>query len=73
MSRIDVEREDAGHHSSQPAGARARTRHSATRVLQVAAAGLVVLLGAIAIFAVVAKRVGAENSVSPADQPIRAE
>jgi pimeloyl-ACP methyl ester carboxylesterase len=42
--------------SSQPTGPRTRTRRTVIRVLQLAAAVLVVLLGAIAIFAVVAKR-----------------
>jgi predicted alpha/beta-fold hydrolase len=42
--------------SSQPTGPRTRTRRTIIRVLQLAAAVLVVLLGAIAIFAVVAKR-----------------
>ena len=56
MSRLDVEREDAPPPSSQPAGPRTRTRRTAIRVLQLAAAGLVVLLGAIAILVVVAKR-----------------
>jgi pimeloyl-ACP methyl ester carboxylesterase len=42
--------------SPQPTGPRTRTHRTAIRLLQLAAAGLVVLLGAIAIFAVVAKR-----------------
>ena len=42
--------------SSQPTGTRTRTHRTVGRVLQLTAAGAVVLLGAIAIFAVVAKR-----------------